>query len=49
MPDEQEVRFYFNHLRRHRFETEHTADCAHSTQVLDKAFNLLKFALNSKD
>jgi len=38
IPEEPEVRFYFNHLHRHWFypgQTEHTADRAHPTQVLE--------------
>jgi len=38
IPEEPEVHFYFNHLHRHWFyrgETEHTADRAHPTQVLE--------------
>jgi len=38
IPEEPEARFYFNHLHRHWFypgQTEHTADRAHPTQVLE--------------
>jgi len=48
--EEPEVHFYFNHLHRHWFYPEHTADRAQWTpNSSGRAFSLLKFALNPKE
>lgn len=51
-PEETEVSFYFNHLHQHCFypgKTEHTTDCAHSTQVLVPSTYSSLHALNHEE